>query len=94
VWFVNEENLSEDLPMFSILRERQASSVIGSYDYFVRTLYGYLYDGLPINYQLTRNILSQLANISSRLQVLEVLQSEHQVILSQIKEIQNEIGNS
>lgn len=93
IWFINEEDLTEHSFIASILHARQTSYISGkegSFDNFVRTLHEQLYGGVPINQQLVRNITKQLYDMTRQLQIL---QDEHKLILSEIKKIQQEIGN-
>jgi hypothetical protein len=86
MWFINEEDLIERSSIASILRGRKAKCIgdnKGKYENFVRALHGNLCGGFaPINYKLASDILGRL----------QVLWSEHQLILSEIKKLKDEIG--
>ena len=84
IFFVNEEELEKHSISYSISKERKAHYIRGSYDYFMRELYNYLYGGLglPINYQLAENILAHLSQLSHQ---LEMLQATQDFILNELK---------
>jgi len=92
MWFVSEEDLNQRSLISSLLGVRQNKCIVGregKYENFVGMLHGSLCGSfvpgfVPINYKLASDILGRL----------QVLWNEHQIILSEIRKLQNEIGNS
>jgi len=97
VWFVNEEDdLIDQETIGHILRHRPSQYIVGRegrFEYFIRALHGCLYGGTPLTYQVGRDILNQLVDISDQLADLsrriQILQDNQNIMARELRAIQN-----
>lgn len=91
LWLVSEEEVSTKHPLASPEKYgkhiRYITGKIGNSEHFFKALHWHLQEGMPTNYQLVRETLSELRFMHNRLIQLGPIYSEVQIVRQEISDL-------